>query len=169
MKNNVIKILSAMLCLVLLLGVSACAASEVESTDAEDDAKNVYAVKYNGTTVELGKKADSVLKKLGEPVSQLNTGNCGGLGETVRYDYSSLVVVVVDYEDGDALVDKIELKTDAAETAHGIYIGASEEDVIAAYGEGEVIGGSRVYRKNDKELAFGIENGKVSTIVLRCI
>ena len=151
------------------MSLCACNGDTTDATDGGSDEGMSYAAKYNGQTVKLGKKADTVLDKLGAPVSELNTGNCGGLGETTRYDYNDITLVVVDYENGDALIDQIVLNTDSAETAEGIYIGCSEADVIEAYGEGTLTGKTRVYREGEKELAIGIEDGIVSSIVYRCI
>ena len=78
-------------------------------------------------------------------------------------------MMVVDYEDGDKIIDTIELRNDGAETSKGIYIGSSEADVKAAYGDAdETVGGTLIYRDGNKRLEIGISGGEVSTIVLRC-
>ena len=169
MKKIFAKLFVLALCGTLVLGMCACNGNTSDATEVGESGGISYSAKYNGQTVRLGKKADSVLDKLGEPVSELNTGNCGGLGETTRYDYKDITLVVVDYENGDELIDQIVLNTDGAETAEGIYIGSSEADVIKAYGEGTLTGKTRIYREDGKELAIGIENGTVSSIVYRCI
>ena len=172
MRKNIFRSLALALVAVLTLGVLfACdKGGDSEDTDGGETKESIYAVRYNGTTVTLGKKADATLSKLGEPMSEQNTGNCGGLGETVRYDYSSLVIVVVDYEDGDKIIDQIELKNDGAETSKGIYIGSSEADVKAAYGDADGnVGSALVYKEKGKQLQIGITDGVVSTIVLKCV
>ncbi|MBQ8849610.1 MAG: hypothetical protein IJ011_04685 [Clostridia bacterium] len=169
MKKNIFRIFA--LALAAMLTLCVFVACDNSSGDGEDEAKaGVYAIEYNGTKVELGKKADSALSALGEPISAQNTGNCGGLGETIRYDYSAFVMVVVDYEDGDKIIDQIELKNDGAETSKGIYIGSSEADVKSAYGDADSTSGSAlVYEDNGKHLEIGITDGAVSSIVLRCV
>ena len=152
-----------------LLIVAVFALGAFVACDNKQTENDIFAITSGDVTVELGKKADGVLEKLGEPVSQQNTGNCGGLGETVRYDYSSLVLVVVDYEDGDKIIDQIVLKNDGAETTKGIYIGSSEADVKAKYGDAdETVGSALVYTKGEKRLEIGITDGMVSSIVLKC-
>ena len=170
--KNIFKIIALALSAIMLLSLFvACDGGDGKGEETGgEQSENIFAVKYNGTTVTLGKKADSVLSKLGAPVSEQNTGNCGGLGETIRYDYSSVVLVVVDYEDGDKIVDQIELKNDGAETSKGIYIGSSEASVKTAYGEASSTSGSAlVYEKDGKRLEIGITDGAVSSIVLRCV
>ena len=170
MKNRFFKIMTVALALVLTLGIFvACDNAQSDGGETEEAKVSELAIKANGVTVELGKKADSAIKKLGEPVSKQNTGNCGGLGETTRYDYPSFIMVVVDYEDGGKIIDQIELRNDGAETVGGIYIGSSEADVKAKYGDAdETVGGTLIYKDGNKRLEIGISGGEVITIVLRC-
>ena len=159
MKNIAIRFTAVLTCILLVLALASCSTG---------NAKDIFAVEYNGQTITLGEKADGVLRALGEPESEQNSGNCGGLGETIVYDYPALKLTVVDYEDGDAIIDKIELKTDTAETVDGIYIGADEDKVVKAYGDGESSNGALVYSDDGKEMAIGIKNGKVTYIIMFC-
>lgn len=164
------RILCIAMALLCALGVLGSLASCDNGNADKNDEADIFEIKYNGESVELGAEADSALSKLGEPASKQNTGNCGGLGETVRYDYSAFWLVVVDYEDGDRIIDRIEFKNDAVETSKGIYIGSSESDVKEAYGEADsVVKSTLVYKGKNKELAIGITDGAVSSIVFRCV
>ena len=58
-----------------------------------------FTVKYKGTEIKLGTNWSDIEGKLGEPISSIPTGNCGGKGETYRYDYSALTIKVVKYTD----------------------------------------------------------------------
>lgn len=174
MKKMIFKISAIILCLMLALSVIGCNEKDTDNGGDDDDngaeTVEIYALKYKGTTITLGKKADSVLKKLGDPISSQNTGNCGGMGETVRYEYSALSVVVVEYEDGDAVIDALIVKNDAVTTTKGIMIGSEKAEVIEAYGEADKNTDTLVsYSKGGKTLAFGIENGVVSKIELRVV
>ena len=123
MKKNILRIITAALLLAVALGAfAACTQKENEVDNGEED---MFVIKYNGETVALDGDAKKVVAKIGEPVSKQSTGNCGGLGETVRYDYSSFIMIVVEYESG-ARVDQIEIKNDLVSTAGGITIGSSE-------------------------------------------
>ena len=163
MKRIILK--TALIGLIAVLTFGALASCKTN----EENKDNIFAVKVGDVTVELGENADDVLDQLGAPTLKQNTGNCGGLGETVRYEYHSFVMVVVDYEDGDKVVDQIELKNDGAEASKGIYIGATEAAVKEAYGEPhENKGRAFVYTEGDKILEIGITDGVVSSIVLKC-
>jgi len=170
MRKKFLRILMAVLCLTLTLGVFVACDGDKDTDGGKQDAgADIYEIKYKGVSVELGGKASTALKALGDPVSEQPTGNCGGLGETTRYDYSAFVMVVVDYESG-AKVDSIEFKSDLVETSGGIYIGSSESAVRSAYGEpDETIKNTLVYRDGDRELAISISDGAVKTIVFRCV
>ena len=157
------KILVCALCLVLALGMIGC--QGVNDQDAD-----IFSIEYDGVTVKLGAKAEGVIEKLGEPNKEKNAGDCGGLGATIIYEYSDIKLTVVDYKDGDAIIDKIELLTDSAETSKGIYIGADKDSVIKAYGEGESKNGALNYsdRDGEKNMAIGMKDGKVSYIIMYC-
>ena len=87
------KWMSGLLVLALLLSMSLCTVACTEKPEApvDDDAPAVktsmFAVKYNGTAIELGKDASPVLKKLGDPTSEpKSVASCGeGMGEQWQY------------------------------------------------------------------------------------
>ena len=84
--------------------------------------------------------------------------------ENLLYEYTFKT------KDGDKIIDQIELKNDGAETSKGIYIGSSEADVKAAYGDADGnVGSALVYKEKGKQLEIGITDGVVSTIVLKCV
>ena len=161
MKKSILKTVSVFL--VLLFALSIFAACEKKETDDR------FAIKADGVTVILGAEADSAIEALGTPQDTQYNGNCGGRGENISYEYSTFVMDVVDYEDGDRIIDNIELKNDGAETARGITIGSSEADVRAKYGEPDKIENSALYYETeDKKLQIEITDGAVSSIVLKC-
>ena len=165
MKKKIFAVLTALLCLTLALAAVSCD-GPVDTQEYDEP----YSIEVNGTTVALGAKASSVLNKLGEPKSSQNTGNCGGLGETTRYVYGGFVLTVVDYEDGDALIDKIELTDDSVETSSGIYIGSTKDSVIDVYGQADnEKSGALIYKTSGKETTFGIKDGKVISITMRVV
>ena len=167
MKKNILRIITAALLLAVALGAfAACTQKGNEVDNGEED---MFVIKYNGETVALDGDAKKVVAKIGEPVSKQSTGNCGGLGETVRYDYSSFIMIVVEYESG-ARVDQIEIKNDLVATTGGVTIGSSETTVKNTYGEpNETKNSTLVYKNGSKVMYVGIEDGYVSTLTLRIV
>ena len=171
MKKYIFRILAIVLCFIMASSAVACIEEGSETTADNGGNKPVsssYSVKYNGTDIKLGSNWNSIESKLGTPVGSLPTGNCGGKGETYRYDYSALAITVVHYTDGDPLVDIITFKNDAATTDKGIYIGSSKNDVINAYGQPTEENESSIkYVNGDAVFTFGIADGKVNGITLK--
>ncbi len=167
MKKNIFRVIALITCLITMLCAAAC--NESTETEAEENnAAGIYAVEYNGSVIELGEKADKVISKLGEPQSKQSAGNCGGKGEVFIYDYSAFVMSVVEYTDGDSIIDKIELRNDTAETSKGLCIGADEADIEKLYGDPtNSANGVMQYKKGDKILEISVNDGKVDTIALR--
>ena len=166
MKKRIIFAFAAVLLLVFTFAAVGCDGAG----DVNDTENGPYSVVINGTVVELGANADAVMSKLGEAKSSQNTGNCGGLGETTIYYYDGFSITVVDYEDGDSVIDKINLIDDRVETSKGIYIGSDKDDVTEAYGKAtEEKSGALVYRNDGKETVFGIKNGMVDSKSMKVV
>ena len=172
MKKILLRIITAALLCALTVCIFASCDKQGGSNDggADNDGsskKVVYAIEYNDAKISLGADATSVVKKIGEPVSKQSTGNCGGLGETVRYDYSSFILVVVEYDSG-AKVDQIELRNDLVEAVGGVSIGSSEGAVKKAYGEpSEVKGSTFIYKSGKNRMNIGFEDGYVSFLTMK--
>ena len=131
-----------------------------------DAAKDIFYVTVNGVKVELGADAEDVLGTLGEAISIKSVGNCGGLGEQIKYTYPSIVIYTLK-ADGKETVDQIDLLDDLVSTSVGIYIGSAASDVEAAYGTPTKQTDSSIqYKEGNCYLAFGISDGAISSITL---
>ena len=163
---RVFAVIIAIVCSVSLL--AACNSGNDNKDDGKNDGKNdgavAYYVNYNGTKIELGKKADSVLSALGTPKAKDSLGDCGGFGLQTRYTYNDIVVYTVKNDSGET-IDQITFSNDTPETPKGICIGDSSESVISAYGEPTAKNDTKIeYQKDSLVLKFGIENGEVKSI-----
>ena len=171
MKKIFLRVFAIVVCIIMAVSFVACTDEDSEATlenGGNKPASSSYSVKYNGTEIKLGSNWNGIESKLGAPAGSLPTGNCGGKGETYRYDYSALAITVVHYTDGEPLVDIISFKNDAATTDKGIYIGSSKSDVINAYGQPVEENESSVkYVNGDAEFTFGITDGRVDSISLK--
>lgn len=188
--KNIAKILLAFtLALLLIFGAVACNKSgennndtnenDVEENDnGKDNEKEketektdvgVFAVRYKGTNIELGSKAQTVLNKLGAPLSSNFVASCGeGAGDQWVYAYSSIFVYTV--KDGEEeIIDGIKLRDDIADTSMAIRIGATKTSVKNAYGTKLVEKENRLlYTEGFHVIEFSIDsNDKVTGIELR--
>ena len=144
--------------LLAALGLCSCDGNEEGSTTA-----GTFGIVYNGVVVELDKKADGILEKLGTPDEEAPVADCG-TGPRVRYTYQDIVVYTVE-KNGVEKIDEISLSNDIVATSKNIAIGSSEEDVREAYGKPTTDDKVKLtYAKNGLELIFTIKNGNVSAI-----
>ena len=102
-----------------------------------------------------------LVEKLGS-YSYFESASCAFNGLDKQYDYGSFVLTTYPIDEVD-YVNSVELKDDLVKTAEGVAIGASEEDVKAAYGE-PATAGDYSYTKGDSKLLFVVKDGKVSSI-----
>lgn len=169
MKNNRFgKILLAMLLCFSMLALAACNSSDTESDENDTKDDSVFAVRYRGIEIALGKDASAILSSLGEPDASQKVMSCGdAAGDQWQYRYASIVLFTLKTADSE-IVDAIVLRDDVATTAKGISIGATEAEMKEAYGEPTANGQKRLYTEGKYTLEFLIdENGKVSAAEMR--
>ncbi|MCD8027168.1 MAG: hypothetical protein LUF02_00560 [Erysipelotrichaceae bacterium] len=151
--------------LVLALGLVGCSSGDSSDTSSNDDSSSTgYVFEVNGTTIQLGEDADTVLEALGDPTDTFEAKSCAFDGYDITYYYSGFELQTSKPEGEDETVALIDLKDDTVETAEGIAIGSSYDDMVAAYGEGEASGTQYVYTSGDTQIAFIIEENEVISI-----
>lgn len=162
--KKTVRILALVIALLCIASIFTACTAEADKNKNDNSKAVEYYINYNGTKVELDKKADSVLSALGEPKSTASLGDCGGFGLQTRYTYADIVVYTVKNDSGET-IDQITLSSDAIETVKGICVGDSSEDVIKAYGEPTAKSDAKIeYESGSFILKFGIENGDVKSI-----
>ena len=115
-----------------------------------------YAVAIDGNMADA-------LEALGEPISYFEAASCAFEGLDKTYTYSGFIITT--RPDGERdLVNSVLLTDDSAATPEGVYIGCSEEDVTAAYGEGERSENMISYTKGNSALNFILKDGKVISV-----
>ena len=153
-------------CALLCTCLVACNGNGNGNDGGSDAAKDIFYVTVNGVKVELGADAADVFGALGEAISVKSVGNCGGLGEQIKYTYPSIVIYTLK-ADGKETVDQIDLLDDLVTTSAGIYIGSAASDVEASYGTpAKQTDSSIQYKEGNCYLAFGISEGAISSITL---
>jgi len=171
MKNiNVLLVIMAMASM-LLVGCGGND-SEKENTNTEGgktEAYSGYTYDLEGTEVKLNAEMAPIVEALGEPDNYFESESCAFQGLDKVYTYGSVVITTYPLEEID-YVYTIELKDDTVETAEGIYIGATKDDVTSAYGEpSEDTGIAYVYEKGESKLSVIFEGDTVSSIVFTAI
>ena len=158
--TRILAVMLALFCTVALM--SACTSNDNDDNDKGGSIE--FYIKYNGTKIELGKDATSVLSALGAPKDTASLGDCGGFGLQTRYTYDNFVVYTVKNDDGET-IDQITLSNDIVETPKGICVGDSADDVVKAYGEPDAQSNTKIeYESGSFVLKFGIEGGDVKSI-----
>ena len=162
------------LCLILALATLTLLASTFVACDGAEDnseggSSNPFYVNYKDVKIELDKKAEGVIDKLGEPKYSDNLGDCGGIGVQMKYTYADITVNTLKEKDGE-VIHKIGFLNDLVSTPKGITIGSSEADVREAYGNPtSEENGKLTYKSGDLELEFSIKDGSVSAVNYRRI
>lgn len=139
------------------------------SQDTQTTKGDVYTYDLNGTKVALHAEMAPIVEDLGEADSYFESESCAFQGLDKVYTYGSVVITTYPVDNVD-YVYSIELKDDTVETAEGICIGASKDDVTAAYGDpAEDTGTALVYEKGESTLSFILEDDAVSSIVYTAV
>lgn len=142
-----------------------------ESSQAvgEESTPNGYWVAVNGTNLVMNGEMAPVVEALGEPDSYFESDSCAFQGKDKVYTYGSVKVTTYPMEEVD-YVYTVELLDDTVTTAEGVYVGASKDDVIAAYGEATTASDTAlIYEKDDSQLTFILEGDSVKNIVYMAI
>ena len=163
----------AILLLAAVLLLCACTGTTPDTTGASgnsnagaSDTPIGYLFTYNGLEFGVDMPAADVLKALGTPKDKYTSKSCAFNGEDTVYYYSS-IQVSTNNEQGYERIYSIYLEDDLVSTEKGISIGATPEQVKAAYGEPDAVSTENclIYAKDGMKLRFMIHNGKVSSIV----
>ena len=135
-----------------------------EPTDGNIPVVDEYSINYKGTEITLHADFAPILAALGEPVSYTESASCAFEGLDKTYYYGSLYIDT--YPDGDKdRVYDFWFADDSLSTAEGIYIGASQAEVEAAYGTAGYNGANAyIMTKGTGTLTIILDNGVVTSI-----
>lgn len=122
-----------------------------------------YAFQIKDASISIDQDMTEVLDALGEANSYFEAASCAFEGLDKTYTYSGFVITT--RPDGDKdYVNSILLTDDSVTTAEGIYIGSSQADVQAAYGEANVENDVIQYTLDNTTLNFILKDGAVISI-----
>ena len=161
------------LALGLTLSLAACGGGNApaggESPAPQNSAAPQAAGAYvfttgDGVTVSVDEDMAQVLTDLGEAQSYFEAESCAFEGLDKTYTYPGFVITTRPDGEND-YVNSIRLTDDSVSTVEGVYIGSSEADVKAAYGEdGGADQGMLSYTAGGVSLNFILEGGAVISI-----
>lgn len=170
------KILSLILALTLVLGLAACggekpAETTAPSTPASPSLQaptlpdpNSHSYSVRGVNIQMHAPAAPILDALGEPVSYTEEASCAFTGLDKTYYYGGFYLQTYPLGDADYIYS-VWLVDDSSSTNEGIYIGATQAEVEAAYGT-EGFNGSNAYilTGTTSTLTIILTDGVVSSI-----
>ena len=170
-KNLLVLILALALALTACGGSDAPEANNPQQPEASQGSEQPGAVEENeayefvsgSAAVRVNADMADVLAALGDPISYFEAESCAFEGLDKTYTYAGFVVSTRPEGEKD-LVNSILLTDDSVTTKEGIYVGSAKADVIAAYGEVDVLGVLMSYTKGDCTLNIILEGDKVLSI-----
>lgn len=156
MKRMIVAVLAIALAL-----LCACA----PATPAEQPKS--LSLSYRGVELTVGAAADGVISALGSDYTMTEADSCAGQGVDRMYTYPSVRLYVFVSAEGKAVISSVSYTDDGAQTADGLRIGSSAEQVIAALGEADETSDARlIYRGEGSVLTFGLRDSVVVSVVL---
>ena len=166
------KIIALVLALAMTLTLAACggetapetnAPAAGEATPVTPDASS-WKYTVQGVDILMHAEAAPVLEALGEPVSYTEEASCAFTGLDKTYYYGGFYLQTYPIGEQDYIFAAW-LVDDSSTTPEGIYIGATQAEVEAAYGA-ESFNGSNAYilKGTTSTLTIIMDNGVVTSI-----
>jgi hypothetical protein len=123
----------------------------------------------NGVSIPMNVDAAPIIEALGEPVEYFEAASCAFQGLDKIYTYNGFEINTYPLEEKDYIAS-VYFLDDSVTTDKGIYLGASFDEVVEAYGEDYVEeSGQYTYTLGDTTLAFLIEEDSVTSITYTAI
>lgn len=147
---------------------AAVAVDGTDTTNAGQPAADGLCFSYtsaSGVEFVIDAECDPLIEKQGEPTKTFEAPSCAFDGKSYTYTYDGFTVET--YPDNNVnRVYAVTLTDNTTQTAEGVKVGASAEDVKAACGEPDVDSDAfLVYNGDGVDLQFFMEDGSVSQIV----
>ena len=164
------KIFALILALTMVLTLAACGGETAPETTAPAAkapmAPDASSWKYTvrGVDILMHAEAGPILEALGEPVSYTEEASCAFTGLDKTYNYGGFFLNTYPIGDADYIYG-VCLMDDSSTTPEGIYIGATQAEVEAAYGA-DGFNGTNAYilKSTTTTLTIILDDGLVSSI-----
>ncbi|MHB8129638.1 MAG: putative periplasmic lipoprotein [Mobilitalea sp.] len=137
---------------------------EANSTEVTGELAEGYKFVYNDVTIPMNTDSEPIIESLGEPVEYFEAPSCAFQGLDKIYYYNGFELST--YPSGDKdIVSTVNFLDDSVTTEQGIYLGATLEEVIAAYGKDYVQDlASYTYYLGETKLTLIVEEDAVISI-----
>lgn len=164
------KIFALILALTMVLALAACGGETAPETTApaanapgKTDASS-WKYTVRGVDILMNAEAAPILEALGEPVSYTEEASCAFTGLDKTYNYGGFFLNTYPIGDADYIYG-VCLMDDSSTTPEGIYIGATQAEVEAAYGA-DGFNGTNAYilKGTTSTLTIILDDGVVSSI-----
>ena len=159
------KLLIFVLTACMLLSLTACGGGGAEeTTNASYAPEDTFSFTYKGTKITLHDAAEPIVAALGEPVKYTESTSCAFEGLDKSYYYGSFYLETYPKGEKD-FVYGWWFADDSVSTSEGVYIGAPQAEVEAAYGADSFNGtNAYVVKKAAGTLTVILTDGVVSSI-----
>lgn len=131
------KFLMVLLASMMLVGCSGGDTTDNPDTldTGNDENKVAYVFEVSGVSLSMNQDLSEIKDQLGEAQSVFTSPSCAFEGQQDNvYTYASYQLTTYT-NNGKEYVYSITLKDDTVQTKEGIYLGASKDEVVKAYGE----------------------------------
>lgn len=140
---------------------------EVKSDETKEDKTKEpsgYAFQYNGVSIYMNVDAAPIVDALGEPSNYFEAESCAFKGLDKTYTYPGFEITTYPLDDKD-YISSVYLMDDTVSTPEGVYLGATFDDMKAAYGDNYIeSSGSYTYIKDESKLQFIVMNDEIISI-----
>lgn len=138
-----------------------------ETDDKEDVSvkePNGFSFKQNDVSIYMNTDVIPAIDALGEYQHYFEAESCAFKGLDKFYTYPGFEITTYPL-DGKDYISALNLMDDTVSTPEGIYLGATVDDMIAAYGSDYVeSSGSYTYIKDDSKLQFIVMDDEIISI-----
>lgn len=164
MKLRKLLIIAAVMTTMVLAG---CGGSDNSSAEGESNAASGEAgfeFTTGDVTIKMNEEASGIIEKLGEASDYFEAESCAFKGLDKTYTYAGFKLYTYPTDEKD-YVNDVEFMDDSVETAEGITIGSTVDEVKEAYGDDyEEKGQSMIYTKGDSTLTFVTDGASVTSV-----
>ncbi len=157
---------------VMVVCLTACGESEAqeigsESTETSEAGTTVasgYSWEVEGVELYIDAAPEETVDLIEEEAEYFESPSCAYDGTDKIYTYNNYVVTFYE-EEGEEGISLITLTSDLVTTTEGVSIGASYDDIIAAYGEATSESDTLIsYEDDGTELRFVLSGDSVISI-----